>query len=296
MDCGDEKIRKFIDFTKKLKDYFFDVPPPVKTEKYVKYWKSHPEAYEDYTCLYKDPVVVVVGGESKNPYLRAFFDEIDAFIIKNSLCVNEYRNVDFHDKELLHDEQFWYVWNMFHKSNIGNFYEILAEIDLSIIGKDTLCINEDEDWLDIYKVYGHNYNYAQYTEGTLSTHYHGSHAKTIRNNFIFWNIFLAYMDREVYDNELQLVIDMAYLVGFDEMMIRDWCKAVKHALQGNCFSKDSALDFETREARQFFLHDFSDNNDTDEYTNHIRKLLEKFWFIVGIAPLGCPCYYRKMGE
>ena len=71
---------------------------------------------------------------------------------------------------------------------------------------------------------------------------------------IFWLLFSAAVSDEIYNNELPNIIDFAYCLGFDEALTRDWCKAVAYVIEGNKLSDKSKIDFETREAKAFFLH------------------------------------------
>ena len=76
-----------------------------------------------------------------------------------------------------------------------------------------------------------------------------------RNCMIFWMLFLAALDDEIYNNELDSIIDIAYCMDFDEAMIRDWCRAVEYVMQGNRFSENCNLKCESEAGKQFFLHE-----------------------------------------
>lgn len=71
---------------------------------------------------------------------------------------------------------------------------------------------------------------------------------------IFWNIFLLSLDNEVYEKNLNDVIELAYYWDFDEPMMRDWCMAVEYVLAGNKLSEDCDFECETVEGLKFFLH------------------------------------------
>ena len=75
-----------------------------------------------------------------------------------------------------------------------------------------------------------------------------------RNCMIFWMLFMAALDDEVYNNELDSIIDLAYCMDFNEAMIRDWCHAVEYVFAGNKLSADCDLECETVEGARFFLH------------------------------------------
>ena len=71
---------------------------------------------------------------------------------------------------------------------------------------------------------------------------------------IFWLLFAAAVDDEIYNKELSKIIELAYLLDFNEPMIRDWCNAVKYTASGNKFGKDCNLKFETQQGKNFFLN------------------------------------------
>ena len=75
-----------------------------------------------------------------------------------------------------------------------------------------------------------------------------------RNCMIFWMLFIAALDDEIYNHELNSIIDFAYCMDFNEAMIRDWCRAVEYIMQGNRFSGNCNLECETEEGKAFFLH------------------------------------------
>lgn len=71
---------------------------------------------------------------------------------------------------------------------------------------------------------------------------------------IFWMLFTTAIDDEIYNNELSNIIDFAYCLDFNEVMIRDWCRAIEYVLAGNHFSEDCDLVCESEEGKAFFLH------------------------------------------
>ena len=71
---------------------------------------------------------------------------------------------------------------------------------------------------------------------------------------IFWLLFLAAIDEDLYNNELSSIIDFAYCLKFDESMIRDWCNAVKYVLEGNHLNEACDLQCATDAGKEFFLH------------------------------------------
>ena len=71
---------------------------------------------------------------------------------------------------------------------------------------------------------------------------------------IFWLLFASSICDEIYNNELSNIIDLAYCLGFDEGLTRDWCKVVAFVVGGGQLSETSPLDLETATAKAFFLH------------------------------------------
>ena len=72
--------------------------------------------------------------------------------------------------------------------------------------------------------------------------------------FVFWMLFTTAIDDEIYNNELSGIIDLAYCLDFNEVMIRDWCRAIEYVLAGNHLSEDCDLECESEEGKRFFLH------------------------------------------
>lgn len=79
-------------------------------------------------------------------------------------------------------------------------------------------------------------------------------SENIRYYIIFWNLFLAAMDDDIYNEQLAAVAELAACFGFDEPMMRDWCRAVEYVFAGNKLSEDCDLECETVEGAKFFLH------------------------------------------
>lgn len=71
---------------------------------------------------------------------------------------------------------------------------------------------------------------------------------------IFWNLFIVALDDEIFNNQMSNVADLAFILGFDEHMMRDWCRAVEYVLSGNRLSQDCNLKCDTIEGENFFLH------------------------------------------
>ena len=71
---------------------------------------------------------------------------------------------------------------------------------------------------------------------------------------IFWLLFAAAVNDEIYNNELPSIVDFAYCLEFNEKMIGDWCCAVDYLLSGNRLSETCNLQCESPEGASFFLH------------------------------------------
>ena len=65
---------------------------------------------------------------------------------------------------------------------------------------------------------------------------------------------MAAVDERFYENEMNMLSDMAYQLNFTERQMNDWLKAVKYLLGGNMFSSDMPVEFKTAEANKFFKH------------------------------------------
>ena len=71
---------------------------------------------------------------------------------------------------------------------------------------------------------------------------------------IFWLLFGAAVNDDIYNNELSNIVDLAYCFDFNEKMLRDWCKAVSFFAANGKLDKDSPLTLETSEGRKFFVN------------------------------------------
>lgn len=69
---------------------------------------------------------------------------------------------------------------------------------------------------------------------------------------IFWLLFSAAANDEIYNNELSNIVDLAYCFDFNEKILRDWCKAVAYFATNGKLDNESQLQFETDTAKQFF--------------------------------------------
>ncbi len=80
------------------------------------------------------------------------------------------------------------------------------------------------------------------------------YSKNLSYSWIFWLLFMAAVDEQIYNNELSGIVDLAYCLKFDEGMIRDWCKVIDYILSGNILCEESELELETSEGNDYFLH------------------------------------------
>ena len=71
---------------------------------------------------------------------------------------------------------------------------------------------------------------------------------------VFWLLFSASACDEIYNNELSNIVDLAYCLGFDTALIRDWCKAVAYVIEGGQLNEKSPIRLKTAEGAAFFLH------------------------------------------
>ena len=58
------------------------------------------------------------------------------------------------------------------------------------------------------------------------------------------------VDNENYNNNLSVVSDVAFILDFDEDMLKDWITAVKGVLSGK---KLPELDYKTKAGKEFFV-------------------------------------------
>lgn len=86
------------------------------------------------------------------------------------------------------------------------------------------------------------------------------HIELTKYRTIFWNLFMVSLDDDIYSEQMPNVADLAFIFGFDEHMMRDWCRAVEYVLAGNRLSETCDLHCDTVEGAKFFLH----SEDEDE--------------------------------
>ena len=110
---------------------------------------------------------------------------------------------------------------------------------------------------------------------------HNVHLNTAlkyRDDVIFWNLLAVTLDENVYEKNINKIIDLAYMFEFSEAMIKDWCCAVEFVLSGNFKGDFEQLNFDTDEANQYFKRVKNDTNKivcsaSGSSTSLIRNLL-----------------------
>lgn len=69
-------------------------------------------------------------------------------------------------------------------------------------------------------------------------------------HLLFWMIFTLGIDNKTYNNDLNVIADTAYVLQFNEEMLKDWINAVKAVFQGE---KLNEIDYKTEQGRKFFI-------------------------------------------
>lgn len=93
---------------------------------------------------------------------------------------------------------------------------------------------------------------------TMSTHRDDNPNSEIAEYYelVFWLLFTAAIDDNIYNNSLSDIIDLAYCLEFNEEMINDWCKAIEFVFNGNQLCEEECnLKLDTKEGKWFFFHD-----------------------------------------
>jgi hypothetical protein len=80
------------------------------------------------------------------------------------------------------------------------------------------------------------------------------HSETCKGALLFWSLFLCAVSEAFYDNELNLVSDLAAALEFTPDDVKDWITAVKFVLDGNELSEECDLPVHGDKAQKFFLH------------------------------------------
>ena len=71
----------------------------------------------------------------------------------------------------------------------------------------------------------------------------------LSSQLIFFALMYIAIDNENYNEKINIISDMAYLIGFNEEMIKDWIKVVKIVLKAEKIDLDK---LNTEEAKDFF--------------------------------------------
>lgn len=98
------------------------------------------------------------------------------------------------------------------------------------------------------------------------------HIELTKYRTIFWNLFMVSLDDDIYNEQMPNVADLAFIFGFDEHMMRDWCRAVEYVLAGNRLSETCDLHCDTVEGAKFFLH--SEDEDEKQRRLESEQVLE----------------------
>ena len=187
--------------------------------------------------------ICVAGGEGKstNPYVR--------MVVENIFPCNRY-SVSLHGDDMYSQK------------------ELLKYSSDNIIGAD----EKNDSYLNSYingaykacEVWRDDLKYpADTSEKILKVRLGRRYPPTINPKYawgygmwynVFWNLFLLALDDEIFEAQLNNVVELASYWNFDEPMMRDWCRAVEYVMAGNKFSEDCDFECETVEGMKFFLH------------------------------------------
>ena len=165
--------------------------------------------------------MVLVAGDDSIIFIDEFLEELGSIINYYDRKQNEYRY-----KQEKIDERIW--WSRFSDHNLEKLKTL----------KNVVCKLNSSDNIPIA---------GGYMEVKVKT-------TAMKYYIIFWNLFLAAMDDDIYNEQLATVAELAACFGFDEPMMRDWCRAVEYVFAGNTLSEDCDLECETVEGARFFLH------------------------------------------
>ena len=174
------------------------------------------------------PLIIVKTEKRNKEFIQAFFEEME-----NTIYYRDDENKKCHmfgDAKTKNDFGNTSWWSYFDEQDGTNFDKLKAVLSNYMNGYD----------IGIYKYLGPPWIYAK--------------GDDIRCYIIFWNLFLAAMDDDIYNEQLATVAELAACFGFDEPMMRDWCRAVEYVFAGNTLSEDCDLECETVEGAKFFLH------------------------------------------
>lgn len=128
-----------------------------------------------------------------------------------------------------------------------SWWSIFIQSDCDNLDKLESILDQLDDSNDGYSIAGMEQSYGVIYARTYKI-------TELKYYIVFWNLFLSTLCNSLYDEEFPIIADLAYYFGFDEHMMRDWCRAVEYVLTGNRLSETCDLQCDTVEGARFFLH------------------------------------------
>lgn len=215
------KINKFIQMVKRIQEYLQKIL-------LVTDWGSHFSPNGPVGC----PIISVGQTNEENQYITAFREIFEYQCVLHGEY-REYREYTYEAKFV--NDKWWSAFLQSDCYNLNKLENILNEIE-AIDGRtfeSCYCIAATE----------HKRKSAYMCNKAEMEFY-----------IIFWNLFLIALDDSLYNDQLPVIAELASYFGFDEPMMRDWCRAVEYVFAGNKLSEDCDLECETVEGARFFLH------------------------------------------
>lgn len=231
------KMKKFNDWINTINNYLEIYYEAYEREQIIAYdCEDGVEKTFSVQCYIDKYYVCVAGyyGKSDNPYVKSLIENIFPGDIYN------HRFAKYGAKISNTDYMFWRDDICFeNKSSKEVFESALNEGKKEVWGcwLDSKCNDVDE--YDGPVRIGSDGDIRIVTEMCLN---------------LFWNIFLLALDDDIYNEQLPNVVELAHYWGFDEHMLRDWCRAVEYVMNGNQLSEDCDFECKTVEGAAFFLH------------------------------------------
>ena len=173
------------------------------------------------------PILLIGKMDESNPYGSAFRE------IFEYKCILRFNGPGDNKSEVTTDT--W--WSVFTQSDYGNLDKLESIFDKLEDSYNGYCIARIMSW------WSGGYSYIRTNKITELKYY-----------IVFWNLFLSTLDDSLYNEQFPIIADLAYYFGFDEHMMRDWCRAVEYVLSGNQLSETCDLHCDTVEGAKFFLH------------------------------------------
>lgn len=181
--------------------------------------------------IYASPIIVVSPRSNNNLIVEEFCKEMEytlyAIFRRGSGNIEKGDFSSYLESDTKHKKSAW--WVRFNKNDINDLEKL----------KNVINNYQSNRKIELIDYAG--------TSSTVET-------EALRHYIIFWNLFLAAMDDDIYNEQLATVAELAACFGFDEPMMRDWCRAVEYVFAGNKLSEDCDLECETVEGARFFLH------------------------------------------